>query len=213
MVNDAAIEAPTGTPIVYIIDDDRSVRDALADLLASVSLACRCYATPADFLADRIAPVPSCAVLDVRVPGMTGLDLHRLMRERRMMLPVIFITGHGDIAMGVEAMKNGAIEFLPKPFRDHDLLSAIQRGLELDRQRLQDQATLDALRMRWKSLTPGEQDVVLLVVGGLLNKQIAAQLRLSEITVKVRRAHAMHKLQVRSLAELVRLLARLDEIS
>lgn len=214
MANDGSIDTPADELIVYVIDDDRSVRDALADLLASVSLAYRCYASPADFLADLLpATVSSCVVLDVRIPGLNGLDLHRLMRERQMNMPVIFITGHGDIAMGVEAMKNGAIEFLPKPFRDHDLLSAIQRGLELDRRRLQELGALDALRMRWQSLAPGEQDVARLVVDGLLNKQIAAKLGLSEITVKVRRGHAMHKLRVHSLAELVRLLARLDAAS
>ncbi|MDE2220502.1 MAG: response regulator transcription factor [Gammaproteobacteria bacterium] len=199
--------------IVYVIDDDPSVRAALADLLVSVNLEGRCYAAPAEFLAGNFPPVPSCLVLDVRVPGMNGLELHLLMRRRAMLMPVIFITGHGDIAMSVEAMKNGAIEFLAKPFRDHDLLSAIQRGLELDRRRLQDQAALQALRTRWQSLAPGEQSVARLVVDGLLNKQIATRLGLSEVAVKVRRGHAMRKLQAHSLADLVRLLAQLDSAS
>ncbi len=202
-------EAADQEPVVYVVDDDASVRAALEDLLASVGLCARSFASPRDFLAQEPADAPGCLVLDVRMPGQSGMDFHRQMLELGIALPVVFITGHGDIAMGVEAMKNGAIEFLTKPFRDQSLLDAIQHGIQKDRARREQAAQATALRARWDALNAGEQDVVRLVVQGLLNKQIAARLDVSEITVKVRRGHAMRKMQAPSLAELVRLTERL----
>lgn len=196
-------------PVVYVIDDDGSVRAALEDLFASVGLKVLTFGSTKEFLAHRIEDAPGCLVLDVRMPGQSGMDLHRQMAEMGIELPVVFITGHGDIAMGVEAMKNGAIEFLTKPFRDQNLLDAIQNGIEKDRQRRRNAAVASALQARWASLTAGEQDVARLVVQGLLNKQIASRLNISEITVKVRRGHAMRKMQAQSLAELVRIVEKL----
>jgi len=197
--------ASKSSPVVYVIDDDRSVRAALEDLFASVGLRVRTFGSTQEFLAHALEDAPGCLVLDVRMPGQSGMDFHRQMVELGIGLPVVFITGHGDIAMGVEAMKNGAIEFLAKPFRDQNLLDAIQHGIEKDRARRQDEAAAAELQARWMSLSPGEQDVTRLVVRGLLNKQIAAQLNISEITVKVRRGHAMRKMQAQSLADLVRI--------
>jgi FixJ family two-component response regulator len=198
---------------VYVIDDDASVRAAIEDLLLSVGLAVSAFGATRDFLAhlEQSPPEgPACLVLDIRMPGQSGMDFRRQMLELGLRLPTIFITGHGDIAMSVEAMKTGAIEFLTKPFRDQHLLDAIQQGIALDRQRRAQDAQLQALHQRWESLSGGEQAVVTGVVRGLLNKQIAAELEVSEITVKVRRAQAMRKMQAGSLAELVRVLERLD---
>lgn len=203
------LQATPPEPMVYVVDDDASVRAALEDLLASVGLQVRAFASTGEFMAHPRGEAPGCLVLDVRMPGQSGMDFQRQMAERGIALPVVFITGHGDIAMGVEAMKNGAIEFLTKPFRDQDLLDAIHAGIGKDRERLREAAQLAELRARWESLSAGEQDVARLVVAGLLNKQIAAQLGISEITVKVRRGHAMRKMQAPSLADLVRLTARL----
>jgi len=197
-------------PIVHIVDDDASVRAALEDLMASVGLSARGFASVAEFLAEPLPDAPGCLVLDVRMPGQSGMEFHRQMQALGIHLPVIFITGHGDIAMGVAAMKQGAIEFLTKPFRDQELLDAIWNGIERDRKRRADAAALAELQTRWQSLTPGEQAVARLVVQGLLNKQIAAELDLSEITIKVRRGHVMRKMQVRSLAELVRVLQKVQ---
>ncbi|ODS67450.1 MAG: DNA-binding response regulator [Acidovorax sp. SCN 68-22] len=196
-------------PIVYIVDDDSSVRAALEDLLASVELRSLTFGSAKEFLAHTMEDVPGCLVLDVRMPGLSGMDFHRQMTELGIGLPVVFITGHGDIAMGVEAMKNGAIEFLTKPFRDQSLLDAIHSGIEKDSERRKSAARTSELQARWASLTAGEQDVTRLVVQGLLNKQIASRLNISEITVKVRRGHAMRKMQASSLAELVRITEKL----
>jgi RNA polymerase sigma factor (sigma-70 family) len=196
MKNEPIIE-PRPQPIVYVIDDDRSVRAALEDLLASVGLQVRSHSSVAEFLESTILDVPGCLLLDVRMPGQ--------MPEYGIHLPTIFITGHGDIAMGVSAMKNGAFEFLTKPFRDQDLLDAIQQAIEKDRQRRENEARSLDLNARWETLTPGERDVFKLVVKGLLNKQIAAELNVSEITVKVRRSHLMQKLQAKTVIDLVRI--------
>ena len=199
----------SGKPIVYIVDDDSSMRAALQDLLASVELESLAFGSAKEFLAHTRQEVPGCLVLDVRMPGLSGMDFHRQMGALGIELPVVFITGHGDIAMGVEAMKNGAIEFLTKPFRDQSLLDAIHSGIEKDSERRMIAARAAELQAKWRSLTTGEQDVTRLVVQGLLNKQIAARLNLSEITVKVRRGHAMRKMQASSLAELVRITEKL----
>jgi FixJ family two-component response regulator len=201
--------APPAQPVVYLIDDDSSMRAALEDLLASVGLTVRAFASTREFLATPIDNAPGCLVLDVRMPEQSGMDFHRQMPGRGIDLPVVFITGHGDIAMGVTAIKRGAIEFLTKPFRDQDLLDAIQQGLEQDRERRERDAATAEIRGRWMSLSEGEREVVRLVVQGLLNKQIASRLNLSEITVKVRRANAMRKMQVQSLAALVRITEKL----
>lgn len=195
--------------IVYIIDDDSSVRAALEDLLASVGLQSVSFGSTMEFLKHKMTDAPGCLVLDIRMPGQSGMDFHRQMTELGIQLPTIFITGHGDIAMGVQAMKNGAIEFLSKPFRDQDLLDAIQHGIEINRVARAEHATSTQLQKRWNSLSAGEQQVVQLVVQGLLNKQIAANLNLSEVTVKVRRGAAMRKMEAASLADLVRLTEKL----
>jgi FixJ family two-component response regulator len=196
-------------PVVYVVDDDHSIRAALEDLFASVGLQVRCFGSTQEFLAHQRADAPGCLVLDIRMPGQSGMDFHRQMGEQGVRLPTVFITGHGDIAMGVQAMKNGAIEFLTKPFRDQDLLDAIHQGIEKDRVRRGEEAVLRELGKRWAALSAGEQSVVRLVVQGLLNKQIADQLHVSEITVKVRRGQAMRKLEAGSLAELVRITEKL----
>ncbi len=198
---------------VYVVDDDASVRAAIEDLLASVGLCVAAFGATRDFLAhlDRQPPAgPACLVLDIRMPDQSGMDLRRQMLEQGLRLPTIFITGHGDIPMSVQAMKTGAIEFLTKPFRDQDLLDAIQQGIALDRGRRAGEAALQALRARWDALSRGEQAVAIGVVRGQLNKQIAADLDVSEITVKVRRAQVLRKMQARTLADLVRALERLD---
>lgn len=204
---------PTGETepaIVYVVDDDRSIREALADLLASVGLDVRSFGSTQELLRTGLADAPGCLVLDVRMPGQSGLDFQRQMAGLGIELPVIFITGHGDIAMSVKAMKNGAIEFLTKPFHDQELLDAIQQGIDADRSRRREARALAELRKRWTSLASGERDVMNLVVQGLLNKQIAARLSISEITVKVRRGHVMRKMRASSLADLVRISDRLQ---
>ncbi|WP_350259262.1 response regulator transcription factor [Stenotrophomonas riyadhensis] len=197
-------------PIVYVIDDDPSVRAALEDLLASMGLQVRAFASTQAFLEHELEDAPACLVLDVRMPGQSGLEFHRTMGSHGLQLPVVFITGHGDIAMGVNAIKDGAIEFLTKPFRDQELLDAIHKGIEIDRQRRRDGEALDALQQRWNTLNAGEREVVDGVVRGRLNKQIAGDLGVSEITVKVRRAQVMRKMGARTLVDLVRMYDRLQ---
>lgn len=197
------------SPIVHVVDDDPSMRAALEDLFASVGLKVQTHVSTQEFLRADMPDAPGCLVLDVRMPGQSGMDFQRQMGSLGVTLPVIFITGHGDIAMGVEAMKNGAIEFLTKPFRDQDLLDAIQHGIEKDRTQRHEEAQLGELRSRWETLSPGEKEVARLVVRGLLNKQIAAQLHLSEITVKVRRSQAMRKMEIQTLPDWVRVMGRL----
>lgn len=191
--------------IVYLIDDDQSVRAAIEDLLASVGLSTRSFASTRQFVDEERSDQPGCLVLDVRMPGQSGLDFQRQMKSLGIHLPVIFITGHGDIPMSVRAMKEGAIEFLAKPFDEQALLDAIHQGIERDRTRREKEAVLVDLRARSCALTAGEREVMDLVVQGLTNKQIAARLALSEISVKVRRGHVMGKMRAESLAELVRL--------
>jgi FixJ family two-component response regulator len=192
-------------PVVYVIDDDPSMRAALEDLLASVSLKVLSFASTHEFLNGLVVDAPGCLVLDIRMPGQSGLDFQRQMIDLGIRLPVIVITGHGDIAMSVRAMKDGAIDFLTKPFRDQDLLDAIQRGIETHRALRQHEALIAELRDRWMSLAAGEREVMELVVIGQLNKQIAGYLNVSQVTVKVRRAQVMRKMQASSLADLVRM--------
>ncbi|MGE6332796.1 response regulator transcription factor [Stenotrophomonas sp. NPDC077659] len=197
-------------PIVYVVDDDASVRAALEDLLSSMGLRVRAFASTQAFLDHARDDAPACLVLDVRMPGQSGLDFHRSMASLGLQLPVVFITGHGDIAMGVNAIKDGAIEFLTKPFRDQELLDAIHKGIALDRGRRREGEALGELQARWQTLSAGEREVVDGVVRGRLNKQIAADLGVSEITVKVRRAQVMRKMEARSLVDLVRMYDRLQ---
>ncbi len=205
-----AASAVDPAPIVYVIDDDPSVRAALEDLLASMGLQVRAFASTQAFLEHELEDAPACLVLDVRMPGQSGLEFHRTMGSHGLQLPVVFITGHGDIAMGVNAIKDGAIEFLTKPFRDQELLDAIHKGIEIDRQRRREGDVLGALQQRWDSLNAGEREVVDGVVRGRLNKQIAGDLGVSEITVKVRRAQVMRKMGARTLVDLVRMYDRLQ---
>jgi FixJ family two-component response regulator len=198
-------EADATPPVVYVVDDDRSVRASLEDLLESVGLRVRSFGSTGELLNGLAAEAPGCLVLDVRMPGQSGLDFQRQLAGLGIRLPVVFITGHGDIAMSVRAMKDGAIEFLTKPFRDQELLDAIHHGIEQDRARRREEAAVAELHGRWTSLSAGEREVMDLVVRGLLNKQIAAALHVSEITVKVRRRQVMRKMRASSLAELVRL--------
>ena len=195
--------------VVFVIDDDASMRDAVSRLLNAVGLTVQTFASAREFLAGRLPDVPGCAVLDVRLPGLSGLDLQREMVERGIHIPVIFITGHGDIPMSVQAMKAGAVEFLTKPFRDQDLLDAVRSGIQLDRQGRKERAELAELREGLRQLTPREREVMSLVVAGLLNKQIALRLGTSEKTIKIHRSHVMQKMRADSLADLVRMSQKL----
>lgn len=200
-----SVRAEDESPIVYVIDDDLSVRAALEDLLASVGMNVQSFGSTREFLEAPIIDAPGCLVLDIRMPGQGGLEFQRQMEELGVRLPVIFITGHGDIAMSVKAMKDGATDFLTKPFHDQALLDAINTGIAIDRDRRRSDRQIAELGSRSASLTAGERDVLGLVAQGLLNKQIAAELDLSEITVKKRRGRVMRKMKARSLVELVRM--------
>jgi FixJ family two-component response regulator len=192
-------------PIVFVVDDDAAIRDALRSLIHSVSLRVELFSSPREFLQWKRPDAPSCLVLDVRLPGESGLDLQRELAEADIHIPIIFITGHGDIPMSVRAMKAGAVEFLTKPFRDQDLLDAIKVGLERDGARRQQDVETAVLRGRLETLTPREREVLPLVVSGLLNKQVAAEIGTTEATVKVHRSQLMKKMGTDSLPELVRI--------
>ena len=200
---------PSEKPIVFVVDDDALVRDAIEDLLQSLGLEVRLFASPGEFLKSRRSDAPGCLVLDVRLPEQSGLDFQKALVGTDMELPIIVITGHGDIPMSVRAMKSGAVEFLTKPFRDQDLIDAIQAAIARDRARRADARVLVELRRRFAALTPREQDVMRQVVSGRLNKQVAGDLNLSEARVKALRGQIMRKMHAETLPELVRIADRL----
>jgi FixJ family two-component response regulator len=196
-------------PTVFIVDDDRGMRQAVQDLVESVGLRAESFATALEFLNRQPTSDPSCLVLDVRLPQMSGLDFQRRLAEIGMQIPIIFITAHGDVPMSVRALKSGAVEFLTKPFRDQDLLDAIQQALQRDRAAREQQAEVDGLHGRYQALTAREREVMGLVVSGMLNKQIALQIGASEATIKIHRGNVMQKMQAASLIELVRIADKL----
>ena len=196
------------TPVretVFIVDDDASVRDALGNLMRSVGLHAQLFASAQEFLKTPQPDSPACLILDVRMPGLGGLDCQRQLADAGFHIPIVFMTGHGDIPMTVRAMKAGAVEFLPKPFRDQDMLDAVQIGLEQDRARRSRAGDISKLKASFDALTPREQEIMGYVTAGLMNKQIAGELKVSEITVKVHRGNVMRKMNAKSLAELVRM--------
>ena len=200
----------TQAPMVFVVDDDPSVRSSLKFLMTSVGLQVESFDSADALLKRKLPDAPSCLVLDVRLRGLSGLDFQRELAARNCHMPIIFITGHGDIPMSVRAMKAGAVEFLTKPFRDQDLLDAVRIALERDRERREREKEVSDLKERFNSLTPREQKVISMVVSGMLNKQIADQLGTAENTVKVQRSRAMEKMHAQSVAELVKMIAKLE---
>jgi FixJ family two-component response regulator len=195
----------TDEPIVFVIDDDESMRDALRNLFRSVGLRVEVFPSAAEFLQHRLPDVPSCLILDIRLPRVSGLDFQADLAKAGIRIPIIFMTGHGDIPMTVRAMKAGAIDFLSKPFRDQDMLDAVAMAIERDRQRRDEAKNLSDLQTRFESLTQREREVMTLVTAGLMNKQVAAEIGIAEITVKIHRGHIMRKMAAKSLADLVRM--------
>ena len=204
----------TGAPVVFVVDDDASVRSSLKFLLGTVGLQAETFDSADGFLHKKRADlVRSCLVLDVRLPGLSGLDFQRELATRNICIPIVFLTGHGDIPMSVRAMKAGAVEFLTKPFRDQDLLDAVRVALDRDRARRDQEKEIKDIRGRFDSLTSREQEVVSMVVAGMLNKQIAAELGTAESTVKVQRSRAMEKMQAGSLADLIKMIQKVQPLS
>jgi FixJ family two-component response regulator len=198
-------QAAKAPPIVFVVDDDPSVREALSSLFRSVDLQVELFGSTAEFLQRQRPDGASCLVLDIRLPGVSGLDFQTQLQQANIRIPIIFMTGHGDIPMSVRAMKAGAVDFLAKPFRDQDMLDAVAAALQRDRQARQADDAAASLRASYEQLSPREREVMALVTTGLMNKQVAGQLGLSEITVKIHRGHAMKKMNARSLADLVRM--------
>jgi FixJ family two-component response regulator len=198
------IDAAPETPVVLVVDDDPEVRDALSSLFRSVGLEPRLFASTAEFLQHKLPEAPCCIVLDIRLPGVGGLDFQAQLTNANIHIPVVMVTGHGDIPMSVRAMKAGAVDFLTKPFRPQDMLDAVARAIERDGKRRDSEKLLAEIQGRFESLTSREREIMTLVTAGLMNKQVAAEVGLSEITVKIHRGHLMRKMGVRSLADLVR---------
>ena len=197
-------EEPKSTPIVFVVDDDASMRNALANLFRSVGLQSALFGSGSELLRSKLPDVPSCLVLDIRLPGLSGLDFQAELAKANIHIPIIFMTGHGDIPMSVQAMKAGAVDFLEKPFRHQEMLDAVALAIERDRKRREGEKTLSELQARFESLTPREREVMGWVTAGMMNKQVAGEMGVTEITVKIHRGHIMRKMEVRSLADLVR---------